>query len=107
MNEVYNLTCASCFHFREPAAGAQTGTCWRYPPIPVAIPVAAGQGTKIALPGGADSPIAGVMTVPVRPPVSGQTGACGEHELPEDDEPGFLGEREIEPRDNRPETDGA
>ncbi len=87
MNEVYNLTCASCFHFREPDADASGGTCWRYPPIPVAIPVQGKQGPQIAVPGGAQGPLTGVMTVAVRPPVTGQTGACGEHELPEDDEP--------------------
>lgn len=81
--------CGGCFHYHAPDATATGGTCWRYPPTAVAIPVQAPKAA-IAVPtdrqGVQGAGNQGIMTFPVRPPVTADTPACGEWESA-DDEP--------------------
>lgn len=89
--DLFNPTCGTCFWFHGPGEDATGATCWRYPPTPVSIPVPAPkpavavasdrQGGQGAAPGG-------LMTFPVRPPVTEDTLACGEWDdsRPDDEE---------------------
>lgn len=75
-----DLTCGACLHYREPAQGASTGSCWLEPPVPVSIPVQQ-PPPGIAVPKNAATPQGqGIMTFPTRPPVNHDTGACGQFE---------------------------
>ena len=88
-DDLFDETCGGCFYFHSvppsdpPVEGAENqGTCWRYPPTPLSIPVPA--QSPIATPkgahGAAQAVSQGIMTVPVRPPVQRDTLACGEWE---------------------------
>lgn len=77
----FDPTCGTCFWFHGPGEEATGGTCWRYPPVPVSIPVPAPK-PALAVPvdrkGGEGAAPGGLMTFPVRPPVTENTHACGE-----------------------------
>ena len=83
MTDLFDATCGTCESFHGPGEGEAWGTCWRYPPVPVSIPVQPPQNA-IARPvggqGGQGGVTGGVMTFPVRPPVQGDTLACGEYD---------------------------
>ena len=79
MTEFPALTCGDCESFHEAGEGESWGTCWRFPPTAIAIPVAP-PSNAIATPGGGQGATipGGVMTLAVRPPVQPDTLACGE-----------------------------
>lgn len=89
MTDETGEVCGGCFHFREKSEGATGGTCWRFPPTPVSVQIPAPK-PAIATPtdrqGAANAVAGGIMTLPVRPPVTADTPACGEWESA-DDEP--------------------
>jgi len=72
-------TCGECHHFHASGKVGEMGTCWRYPPTALSIPVPAA-GNAIETPHAPRT--AGIMTMPIRPPVTAETAACGEMELP-------------------------
>ncbi|NIT36957.1 MAG: hypothetical protein GTN49_10750 [candidate division Zixibacteria bacterium] len=93
-DDFFDETCGGCLWFKlnppqDPpvAGGASQGTCWRYPPTPLSIPVPAASGA-IQVPkgreGAAQGASQGIMTLPVRAPVARETLACGEWEAPDD-----------------------
>ena len=77
--------CGDCHHFHASPKKGEMGTCWRYPPTALSIPVPA---AKNAIETPHAPRTAGIMTMPVRPPVTAETAACGEMELPA--EPGKI-----------------
>lgn len=90
MSDFFDETCGTCVHFHPPAEGAPNGSCWRYPPHPLGVPVQAPE-PAVALPkgrhqGAQGAAGMGIMTFPVRPPVTGDTLACGEWEPPDNGE---------------------
>ena len=78
MTDLFDATCGTCESFHGPGQGEAWGTCWRYPPVPVSIPVQTPQGSIATPKGGQGAATGGVMTFPVRPPVQADTLACGE-----------------------------
>lgn len=82
-----DLTCGTCLHYRNPADGSSSGSCWLEPPVPVSIPMAQPPpGIAVPKNTAAAQGSTGIMTFPTRPPVNQDTGACGQWEpanLPE------------------------
>ncbi len=97
---MFDETCGNCHHFHGPENKGEMGTCWRYPPEPLSIPMPAPSGAIQAPSNDGIARPGGIMTLAVRPPVTADTLACGEMELPATDEPGDLGERVITPRES-------
>lgn len=91
MSDFFNDTCGTCIWFRKNASdqkGADDGgTCWRYPPVPLSIPVPAQSTIEVpkSRQGAAQAASQGIMTLPVRPPTGADTLACGEWESLDDD----------------------
>jgi len=87
--------CGGCFHFHDAEGEGKGGTCWRYPPTAVSVPVPPPK-PAIATPtdrqGAANAIAGGLMTFPVRPPVTPDTPACGEWESADGAEPDEAGE---------------
>ena len=104
-NDMFDPTCGGCVHFRPPTeegikAGVPMGTCWRYPPTALSIPVDSRAMSPIAKPATQPGGITGFATWPVRPPVAADTLACGEFEAPDDDEGiGVVGVRRREEKE--------
>jgi hypothetical protein len=94
MSDFFDETCGTCIWFRKNESekeGAENmqigGTCWRYPPTPLSLPVPAQSPIQVpkSRQGAAQAASQGIMTLPVRPPTGPDTLACGEWESLEDD----------------------
>lgn len=84
--DFFDETCGNCHHFHAGEKETDYGTCWRYPPQAFSIPIPAPSGA-IERPGNdAAARPGGIMTLPIRPPVTADTLACGEMELPAEKE---------------------
>lgn len=82
--DFFDATCGDCAHFNKPKTDRGMGSCWRHPPTAFCIPVPASQasGGILRPDNAAKDALGGIMTLPVRPPVTADTLACGDFELP-------------------------
>jgi hypothetical protein len=86
--DLFDDTCGTCVHYlgaqaQKPDVGQ--GHCMRYPPIPV--PVMQPAPSTVLAPGNHGQPAQGFGVMSVRPPVTADTPACGEHDTPEGAQP--------------------
>jgi hypothetical protein len=86
--DFFDATCGDCAHFQKPKGEKDMGSCWRHPPAALSIPIPASQAPGAILRADKANPnaIAGFMTLAVRPPVTADTLACGDFELPPESE---------------------
>ena len=86
------LTCGSCVHFQPPDGDAQTpmGSCWRYPPTPLAVPMQQAPTVLAPADRGKVPAMSGFAVWPIRAPVADDTPACGEYEEPDQGAIGYT-----------------
>jgi len=83
MSDFFDLTCGTCIYFRKGDSG---GACWRNPPVP--LPMLTEAPKAIQVDGQRPQ---NVVVAPIRPPVTDDTLACGEHDDGADDVTGTAG----------------